>query len=481
MVLKGYILGIGYALCCLLLSFVVYKLGLPKKYTRKIVHVLVGFEWVILYHYIGSGVHFLSICILFLLLLLIAYKGRLMPMISSDDDNAPGTVYYAVAMTGVALIGCFAPNVMLPFGIGVMCTSVGDGLAGIVGQLVRKGNPKIYGNKTILGSFTNFAASSVSAIAISCIYSFNVDVIWCVLIGVLSSELELIAPKGLDNISITWGVTAFAYAAMHLESFTDYLLPVLLTPVIIIFVISKRALTRGGLAGAVVLDIAVSAAFGNCGFIVLSSFFMGAIVVDKIKDGNKRQGRVDIEEKSDRRDIAQVLANGGVAFVFAVIYICTGYRLLVIPFVASLAEAFSDTVASGMGVFAKRTYDPFRRCWCEKGLSGGMSLPGTMASFAGAIIITLIAMLIGFVEPSLKISVIIIASAFIGAIVDSALGSLVQAKYRCSSCDQITEKKEHCGTATSKCGGIACINNDVVNALSCAFSAVCSLLMAMIF
>ena len=122
MILKGYIFGICYAVACLLLSLVLYKLGLPKKYTRKVVHILVGFEWVILYHYMGAGIHFLLVCILFLLLLAVAYKGQLMPMISSEGDNAPGTVYYAAAMTGVAIIGCFVPDVMLPFGIGVMCT-----------------------------------------------------------------------------------------------------------------------------------------------------------------------------------------------------------------------------------------------------------------------------------------------------------------------------------------------------------------------
>ena len=116
MILKGYFFGIGYAMICLLLSFIIYKLGVPKKYTRKVVHILVGFEWVILYHYMGAGIHFLSVCILFLLLLAVAYKGRLMPMIASDADNAPGTVYYAIAMTGVAFVGCFEPSVMLPFG-----------------------------------------------------------------------------------------------------------------------------------------------------------------------------------------------------------------------------------------------------------------------------------------------------------------------------------------------------------------------------
>ena len=43
MILKGYLLSIVYALLCLAVAFAIYKLGAPKKITRKIVHILVGF------------------------------------------------------------------------------------------------------------------------------------------------------------------------------------------------------------------------------------------------------------------------------------------------------------------------------------------------------------------------------------------------------------------------------------------------------
>ena len=66
-ILYGYLCGIGYAALCLLMSLIIYKLGVSKKITRKIVHILVGFEWVILYHFFGAGLHFLAVCIFFLI------------------------------------------------------------------------------------------------------------------------------------------------------------------------------------------------------------------------------------------------------------------------------------------------------------------------------------------------------------------------------------------------------------------------------
>ena len=73
MILKGYIFAILYALCCLLIAFAAYKLGMEKKYSRKLVHILVSAEWIILYRYVGATYHFIIVCILFLALLSLTY------------------------------------------------------------------------------------------------------------------------------------------------------------------------------------------------------------------------------------------------------------------------------------------------------------------------------------------------------------------------------------------------------------------------
>ena len=472
MILKGYIFGIGYAAVCLLLSMLLYKLGLEKKYTRKVVHILVGFEWVILYHFMGAGVHFLAVCILFLLLLSVAYKGRLMPMIASDSDNAPGTVYYAIAMTGVAAVGCFVPSVMLPFGIGVMCTSLGDGLAGVAGQSIRSHNPKIYGNKSLLGTLTNVIASALSAFVIASVYSVELGIVSCIFVGILSAELELITPYGFDNISVTWGTTAFAYALAYFDGAEKYVIPALLSPIIIMLARSKRALTADGIIAAIVLDIAVAWAFGTAGFLILCLFFGGSIAIDKLKKRHRATVGSDLGTKGDCRDCMQVAANGLAAFVSAVALILTENAIFTVPFVASMAEAFADTAASGIGAFSKKTYDPFRLRKCEAGISGGISLIGTLASLIAAAFITVSAYLTDKLALGVKEVVIVIVSAFLGAFFDSLLGSLAQAKYKCSVCGKICEGKEHCGSVAELYSGLDIIDNDVVNLLSGSFAAI---------
>jgi uncharacterized protein (TIGR00297 family) len=214
--------------------------------------------------------------------------------------------------------------------------------------------------------------------------------------------------------------------------FTDtaiyYLAPVLVTPLIIIFVTNKRALTRSGLALALVMDIAVSIALGNYGFVLLVSFFVLSVAVDKVKKFNKQPDH--ITKKGDCRDVIQVFANGIVPMVLAILYVFTHHGAFIIAYVAALSEAFADTAASGFGIFSKKTYDLFKARSIERGLSGGMSVIGTSAALVGSLFIPLIALAMGLVD--WRIALIAAACAFAGVIFDSLLGSLLQIKYKCS-------------------------------------------------
>lgn len=468
MILKGYLTGIGYGLLCLLLSLVLYKLGMPKKYTRKVVHILVGFEWVFLYHFFGAGIHFLAVCIAFLILLAVAYKGRLMPMISSDGDNAPGTVYYAVAMTGVAIVGCFVPEVMLPFGIGIFCTSIGDGFAGLVGQMITKHNPKIYANKSLFGTLANFVFSFLCAIIVSAVFDMGITVWQALAVALLSSSIELIVGRGLDNIAITWSVTALVYAFMYVPSINYYIVPIICTPLVIMFALAKKALTPAGVITAVGVDAVISATLGNFGFVLLMTFFCVSVAIDKLKKHMKRPV-VSEELKGDCRDHMQVIVNGLIPTLMAVLYWFSRDYVFIAAFVASMAEALADTAASGAGAFANKTYDPFRMKECKKGLSGGMSLIGTASSLLGAALVSAVAL--SFDAIDWRVMLIAIGSAFLGALFDSMLGSLFQVKYRCRVCGELTEKHEHCAEPTVHAHGLSLIDNDVVNLLSALFSA----------
>ena len=353
MILKGYIFSLLYAAVCILFAMTVGKFGVDKKYTRKIVHILVGFEWVILTHFTGAGsIHFLIVCLICLLLLYVDYKLKLLPAMSSESNNAPGTVYYAVAMSIMALITIFVPDMIYPFGIGVFCTSFGDGFAAVAGQLVKKGNPKIYGNKSLLGTITNLVISFFVPLVFASVFDLPLEIYHCVLIALFSCELELFCGFGLDNIIITVGTALLSYSFIYYPEVIGYIVPILVTPIIIAVSYKKRALTLGGIIAAILLDAVISLSLGNFGFTILITFFVVAVAVDKIKKrlkANKNLAEAGIEKKGDCRDSVQVLANGLISGIFALLYLIFEDKIYIIGFVASLAEAHSDTMASGVG------------------------------------------------------------------------------------------------------------------------------------
>ena len=463
----GYVGALGYGMLCLLLSLVAYKAGVPKKYTRKIVHILVGFEWVILYHTMGQGLHFVAVCLIFTALLAISYKKSLMPMISSDGDNAPGTVYYGLSMTAMAIASIFLENFIFAFGIAVFCTSIGDGFAAIVGSSVKKYNPQIYKNKTLIGTLAAFAFSFASAYVFARIYELPLGIPHALAIGAFAAGLELVTEYGLDNITLPLGVSALSYALVYADGAENYLVPILLTPFVIALASGKKILTFGGIVAAVVLDLLVSISLGNFGFTLLLSFLLLSVVIDKLK--KKLKGKDMIAKKGDRRDAVQVLANGLIPAIFATIYLFTNNFAFVIAFCVSLAEAFSDTAASGIGSLSKSAYDPFRRKRLEVGLSGGMSVLGTLASLIAPALFLTIALAFGILDP--KWWLISSMIAFSGALLDSLLGSLAQAKYRCCICSAVTEKETHCGERAELVSGLRFVTNDLVNLISALFAS----------
>lgn len=465
--LKGYIFAVLYVVLAIGIALLFHKFGLSKKYTRKIVHILVGFEWVILAHFMGPTYHFLIVCLVFTALLVLSYFLRLVPAMSSDGENDPGTVYYGVSMSVMSLVSIFVPELMVPFGIGVFCTSLGDGLAGVVGQLVKRGNPKIFRNKSLVGTLVNFVASFGVAFTFSSLKMIELSVWHCIYIGILSAGLELIGAFGLDNLFVTVGVAFLAYGIIAWSGIIHIMAPLLVTPFIIALVIERRALTFYGLVAALMLDVVVTTVFANLGFVVMVSFFFGALIVDKIK--KKKKSDDGITKKEGTRDLVQVVANGLIPCMMAVLFIATENPAFLVAYVASFAEAFADTTASGFGVFSKTTFDLFRMKKCECGISGGMSVIGTLSSLVAAALISLIPFFFG----SFNITLVLISTvtAFAGVIFDSFLGSLFQIKFRCRVCGSITERETHCGKPTLHVSGYAFFDNDVVNFMSGAFTA----------
>ena len=202
---------------------------------------------------------------------------------------------------------------------------------------------------------------------------------------------------------------------------------------------------------------------------VLAAFFISSNLVSRL---GPQRALVQLDPKSDRRDIWQVFANGGAAAAGAV---AAPGELGLWLVTATLAAAAADTWATSLGTrsgMAPRLLGFGRSV--PPGTSGGMTLLGSAGAAIGALIVSGTGAL---VSGTLAIFPAGISIGFAGMVVDSVLGAVLQGRFHCQTCDEASEWGVHrCGRPTVLRGGLRWLDNDMVNFLATAFAAGAALL-----
>lgn len=236
-----------------------------------------------------------------------------------------------------------------------------------------------------------------------------------------------------------------------------------------------RALSRSGAAAAAAVGFSLFGFGGAPGAAALLLFFVSSTALSRV--GRKRKASLEYE-KGGERDAGQVLANGGIAALCALLlpFVPDNHRSLPAALLGALAAANADTWATEVGSLAAhppRWITTLRPA--PPGSSGAVSLPGTLAALAGALLIGAAAPLFGLPAPRGIAAAAV--GGFAGCLFDSLLGATLQAQYRCPECGKLTERHEHHGRPTEPARGLPWMNNDAVNLLATlAGAAVAALL-----
>jgi len=140
-----------------------------------------------------------------------------------------------------------------------------------------------------------------------------------------------------------------------------------------------------------------------------------------------------------------------------------------------MAAVNADTWATELGVLSPtspRLITTGQRV--PAGTSGGVTALGTLAAFAGGLLIGLTALVLGQVEAMwgsgaldggyLWLVPVGVLAGLAGSTFDSLLGATAQGIYYCPRCQSETEARRHrCGQPTRHLRGWRWLNNDVVN------------------
>ena len=136
------------------------------------------------------------------------------------------------------------------------------------------------------------------------------------------------------------------------------------------------------------------------------------------------------KQASDKmgRNAKQVFANGGIGLLCLMLYYLSGNALYYLAFLISFSVSISDTFSSEIGQYFKSTtFDIYSMNPIPSGLSGGISWIGTLGGLMGAIICTILSFL--FLKIQLSDAFLVGALGYAGMLLDSLLGSRLQAKY----------------------------------------------------
>ncbi len=453
-------------------------------HTRRFVHIFVGCLICVTPFIFESRIPVLLVAGVFIVLNIFAMKFNLIKSIHETDRISYGTVFFPISF--FILVFWFwdkDPAILLT---AMLIMAFADPIASWVGESRKK--PILFtiltDKKSLQGSTAMFITAFIVAVFSMKGFrdAFNNPITWqtALLLGffaaVYSAGAETISHKGTDNLMVPIGAGVILDGLYHgtPELQLQLMLWMSITVIIAYLAYKTRSLSLSGAMGAWLLGTVVFGLGGPEWMIPVLVFFIISTILTKT--GKKHKKKLEIVfEKTGRRDIYQVFANGGVAMIatmawhfFSPVYPNSEIFWYMI-FISAVAAATADTWGTEIGAFSK--HDPISiKTWrrVPAGTSGGLTLIGTMGTVIGSFFIAIIGKFslqyFAGLEISINLVWIITAAGFISALVDSYLGASVQAQFQCPTCKKITEKEHHCGNDNiPMVRGYRLMNNDMVN------------------
>lgn len=244
---------------------------------------------------------------------------------------------------------------------------------------------------------------------------------------------------------------------------------VLLSLIFAAVALKRRSLSPVAAISAFFLAVALYYTGGPLFLLLLMVFFVSSTLLSHFKANIKDPIEVELHAKAGPRDIFQVAANGGAALIMGILFAFFQNQIYVVAVATAFAACNADTWASEIGILSKRSpvsllsFRPVKR-----GISGGVSLLGLVASLGGAVVI---ALTFGFYQLVTGNAVEILAlqmglitmGGFMGSILDSLMGGTIQAKFISLKTGELTEKPNDENKPNPLHSGWRFVNNDFVN------------------
>lgn len=451
--------------------------------TRKIVHILVGVFVFFVPILFVSPVPGILMSVLFIGVNYISVRFRLFKGMDDTARETYGTVYFPFAF--LILIIIFWNTYPVIISTSILILGLADAAASIVGEAVK--NPRHYklsrDVKSFQGSSAMFLAAFAVSIACLILYPFTLPpdaqfagstlgfiVVLSFIVAAVTTVIEAMAVRGLDNLFIPLGASVILFVGLEGAGTIEIQLFIGFVFAVIVSLVSLRAgfLAPNGAAATFLMAVIIFGIGGWKWTVPMLTFFILSSIISGMKNARKETAELFFE-KTHRRDMGQVAANGGLASVFVILEFFSPDPLWYFAYLGAIAAATADTWGTEFGISfssGARNIITFKKV--PRGTSGGISLTGTFAALAGGTVIAVSGFAwyphaLEVMKSSFAPVGLVAGAGIVGSLVDSYLGSAAQALYKCPVCDAITERRHHCNSPAMKVQGFSWLTNDYVN------------------
>lgn len=451
----------------------------PQEVTRKMVHVSVGLLMLLTPVFLDTSLPLLVLATFFTVFNFMALRKNLLPGIHIDPRNL-GTVYYPFSFFILVLLFWEHYKVVILAALLVM--AIADAAAAIVGNSFSR--PHLYflirDKKSVEGSAAMFCVSGLAVFFILHLYppaemmdhNSWMIFLFALITALIATAAEALGDRGNDNlwVPLLSAIVLYFLLSRNQAERLQFFLGMLLGGGFAFVSCRVKFLTVSG-AFTTFLLATVIFGFGGLKWTVpILTFFILSSVLSKT--GKTVKARYNLVfEKGNRRDHAQVFANGGVAGLLMILHVLGPVPEFYLAYLGALAAATADTWATEIGVQIGQT-PRLISTWKKvpPGSSGGVTAGGLLGSALGALVLALSGMFFlpnNVMTHAAVVILIITISGMAASLMDSLLGATLQVQYRCPACAGITERQVHCNNQnTVAISGHEWINNDVVNFFS---------------
>ena len=202
----------------------------------------------------------------------------------------------------------------------------------------------------------------------------------------------------------------------------------------------KKILTLDGTVMAMLFGIVIGIAGGISWILLLLIFLVTSFAATKYKFSVKRKMGKQ-EGKRGERGWRNVVANGAPPFIIAILTIDTlpyhlDKEIGSVLFLCAVAVAASDTLASELGILAKKTWFITTMKRVRAGVDGGISVPGQMSAAAAAFYTGFAGVLAFNYFDGLELTwvhvLLITVIGFLGCQIDSVIGATLETRRKVS-------------------------------------------------